>query len=559
VSTPREELAKYVDQTQISSYFIDEMGIISVASYGAIGDGTTDDTVAIQNAIDAAEANGGGVVFFPKGVYAVSNLTVTESIVLQGSGESTIKQKVSTSGDMISFSGTSKTTIIENLIFDGNNTGQAAQSTNMLLRFTVLGTAGSPYVAWIHNCSFINQCYVSVYFCPSTAGSLYEHIYISNNKFVGGNEAVNTAYHPRYVSIIDGGRALIEDNLFDLGKAFTTGVAGITLAVNSPATEKYADISVLNNRFNNIGTNLLGAVDFYVWGDKVKISGNKCYNSQITPIRGKSNSRDVIITENFVDTVNAGGGIAVTPATTATSNENFTISNNIVRNITGPGISVSGRTDDGLNYVLVSGNHIYTTTTNGIEVHYLNNVIITSNIISQPYLSAIYATYCTGQLEITNNMIDNLTTGYGVYIETGVSTAQLTVSNNCIRKASKYGMYLSALDAAIISNNLVDDITERDAVEVGIFASVITNLILTGNVVKNTATPKVIGTITNLVEKGNSFNGQVFYGTATPISGTYSQGDVMWNTSAGSTGVAAFWYCITGSTSGGTWKSAILS
>ena len=49
----------------------------SVASFGAVGDGTTDDTAAIQDAIDAAIAAGGGHVVFPAGVFRVaSQLTI---------------------------------------------------------------------------------------------------------------------------------------------------------------------------------------------------------------------------------------------------------------------------------------------------------------------------------------------------------------------------------------------------------------------------------------------------------------------------------------------------
>lgn len=44
---------------------------ISVKDFGAVGDGSTDDTTAIQSAIDAAEA-GGVSVFFPAGDYRVS-------------------------------------------------------------------------------------------------------------------------------------------------------------------------------------------------------------------------------------------------------------------------------------------------------------------------------------------------------------------------------------------------------------------------------------------------------------------------------------------------------
>jgi hypothetical protein len=45
---------------------------VTDALYGATGDGSTDDTAAIQAALDAANAAGGGVVSFPFGTYVVS-------------------------------------------------------------------------------------------------------------------------------------------------------------------------------------------------------------------------------------------------------------------------------------------------------------------------------------------------------------------------------------------------------------------------------------------------------------------------------------------------------
>lgn len=46
--------------------------LVSVKDFGAVGDGSTDDTAAIQRAIDHVAAVGGGFVLFPPGVYGVS-------------------------------------------------------------------------------------------------------------------------------------------------------------------------------------------------------------------------------------------------------------------------------------------------------------------------------------------------------------------------------------------------------------------------------------------------------------------------------------------------------
>ena len=45
--------------------------VFDVKAYGAVGDNSTDDTVAIQDTIDAAVAAGGGTVYFPRGIYVV--------------------------------------------------------------------------------------------------------------------------------------------------------------------------------------------------------------------------------------------------------------------------------------------------------------------------------------------------------------------------------------------------------------------------------------------------------------------------------------------------------
>jgi hypothetical protein len=58
---------------------------VSVKDFGAVGDGVTDDTAAIQAAIDYVATIGGGVVYLPSGTYAVGKTTAPYNPAIAGS------------------------------------------------------------------------------------------------------------------------------------------------------------------------------------------------------------------------------------------------------------------------------------------------------------------------------------------------------------------------------------------------------------------------------------------------------------------------------------------
>ena len=94
-------------------------GFVSVKDFGAVGDGVTDDTAAIQAAFNALNSIGGGVLIFPFGTYLVSGLTTYSSIFINLCG-STLKQKSGTNSTPI-IQGTNVSNIsITNGKFDGN-------------------------------------------------------------------------------------------------------------------------------------------------------------------------------------------------------------------------------------------------------------------------------------------------------------------------------------------------------------------------------------------------------------------------------------------------------
>ena len=80
-----------IDRTKIAGTALttESMSIFNVKDYGAVGDGTADDTAAVQAAIDAAEVVGGGTVYLSGGIYKLSAaLTITDGIILAGAGKS---------------------------------------------------------------------------------------------------------------------------------------------------------------------------------------------------------------------------------------------------------------------------------------------------------------------------------------------------------------------------------------------------------------------------------------------------------------------------------------
>lgn len=110
---------------------------VTDAAYGATGNGGTDDTVAVQAAIDAVESAGGGVVYFPAGTYLVSSLTAPSNVRLVGAGREASEIKKSTNGVLLSLSGPStdatgathvRYSSVENLTLNGNSlTGNLLQ------------------------------------------------------------------------------------------------------------------------------------------------------------------------------------------------------------------------------------------------------------------------------------------------------------------------------------------------------------------------------------------------------------------------------------------------
>ena len=112
----------------------------SVKDYGAIGDGVTDDTAAIQAALNACNTAGGGCVYVPRGTFLATQLSMAgmANVILMGSGTgSTIKwswNAATAAGSLLTISAGASRCRVNMLQLDGSGlTNPHAGRLNHLL------------------------------------------------------------------------------------------------------------------------------------------------------------------------------------------------------------------------------------------------------------------------------------------------------------------------------------------------------------------------------------------------------------------------------------------
>jgi hypothetical protein len=229
---------------------------VNVVDYGAVGDGITNDSAAIQAAINfQRDAPGGGEVYVPAGTYLVNDLRLYSDITLRGAGPT---------ASILKHTGGSDYYVVR---VNGSGAGTpdiADNQRNIFIRDLQLrGT--------VDEGDTFNQ-HRHLLFLSAVSDILIENVYFIGMRgdgiYVGsdntlGNERHNTNVTIRgcffdglinnnrqAISIIDGDNILIENNVFDrISRPDMPGVIDIEPNTASEAFYIVNNIVINNNTF----------------------------------------------------------------------------------------------------------------------------------------------------------------------------------------------------------------------------------------------------------------------------------------------------------------------
>ena len=325
---------------------------VSVKDFGATGDGTTDDTSAIQAAL-----NVGGKLYFPTGTYIFnSDITFSTNVTIDLCG-STLKRG-STAGTTLICTGTYFN--LQNGIIDGNN--------NTVNFGHLLTLRNSSMVAYINNVTFQNN--VAGYPTP-TASINSDHINANQFSSLDVTNCIFNLTSRNGISITTSASYVnIANNQFTSCYLF-----GVDVEPDTSASLMYKNILISQNTFTNCGS---ASSTNYVWtngGGPFAIHSPN--NVSLSIVEKLSINDNIIRSISFSAPV---GGV-ISPYIQVDSYQNLVFDGNLIENIDRTIIAVDGFNAPIVNTILTNNvwNNVEGTMSSALYCYYSKNLIVTGN------------------------------------------------------------------------------------------------------------------------------------------------------------------------------------
>jgi hypothetical protein len=250
-------------------------------------------------------------------------------------------------------------------------------------------------------------------------------------------------------------------------------------------------------------------------------------------------------------------GIVITGDSAASPTEvaDIVISGNQISDITNVNAEVGNAAAISVRYarrVSITGNVIHDADVDailvGIKVRNCVDALVSNNSIHNIGSHGIYGNRITDEFIASSNMIKSCG-GNGIIVDS-TGTPDCVFMGNLIDTAVTYGIIAYAARYMTCEGNIALNISGSSR---GFFVpSGATKAMVVGNTTDAT-TPFFFTLGTNVTQIGTSWNPAVNQRTAAPTTGTWTQGDIVWNTTPAAGG-APGWVCVTSGTPG-TWKA----
>lgn len=452
---------------------------VNVETFGAVGDGITDDTLAIQAALDLAHTSGGGLVQFTPGkTYAVSTFLVVYDYTTVYAYGATIKA-IGNTGLLRNFLGTDVFSLYgghSNIqVLGGRWDGNAFNGT------TGSVTAETDVMNFVH----------------------------ASNITVRDATIENTSSaHALEFNAVDGGRALncrflgYQDNTSDSSRQYSeavqidisaSGSSSIGAFDNTPSKNILVDgcyfgVSARCGKFGRgVGSHTLASGQYY-YG--IQVVNNRIEGTLQEGIRGYG-WRRAVIANNVISATGMSGiwlGVPNPSGGYVATTADITIQGNTITGpVTDSGIRVIGYATALCTQITINGNSVNgsgTGSANGIHVEYCTSPVVSGNNLASLATNGVY-----------NNNSDSG-----------------TITGNTIRNTGSNGINVSGSTGTIVSSNHVNGTTTNHGIFVGNTSN---DFLVTGNRVTNAAAAciRLSGTATdgtvngNRIVKGSSANG----------------------------------------------------
>jgi len=373
-------------------------GVFNVKDYGAVGDGTTDDLIAIQAALTACGSAGGGVVYIPAGTFHVTNvLLVPSNVMLVGAGM--------------------KATTILNPA--GALPGKTVGSDLIFASIALVGVTG----AGVKDLCVDHQTNGNTsngILLGSATGAL------TTNSIVDSVRVRGYASHQYLIWNYRGQNNIISNNVCD---GYVTPGAGTA----QEAIEVF------------------GGKNIQITGNTVNLSGNGIYVWEDTP--PGTEVSDIFISRNNVNGCRKGVYVSI-----VSTSRNIIIADNILSNQEQAGVQVAGDAANvAVENIVVSGNVVLSPTGYGIAIdsqgsNNWNAVSVTGNAISHILGADSFGAHlAASNVMFSGNYVYD---GEGMLVNVA-SRPNISVIGNTLDRSVKTAVELSACDYVTVRDNKI--------------------------------------------------------------------------------------------------------